>query len=554
MEENKNLNSQLEAETDAQNEPEVKKEKKAKAPRIRKPKAEKPKKIKNQALLKKGSYSLALTAIVIAAVIALNILVGALSSRFVLEFDMTADKVSSINEKNAEYIKSIEDEIEVILCADEEGYGGGYMQYYAQAYNVNDSNADSYYQQTVKLIKRYNDYNKNIKVKFMDTQSDEFVAIASEYSNDNLSYGDIVVSSQKDGVKRHKVLTYTDIYELTEDSTYAAYGYSISTVSGNKIETALTGAIDYVTSSESKKIAVYTGHSSKDYTADYLKLLRDNNYEVTAIEDMLIAEIPSEYDAILIAAPSIDFVGSEIDAISEFLDNDGNYGKGLLFFADVTAPYLPNLYEFLSDWGIVVEDAVLYETTSANHISGNPLALGSYPEGDDDITKGAKIVITDNNVPLTAAFEEEGYLEVKTLISSLESTIAAPKGTTAGWTGADDYEKKSYATVLQSKLYKYDEDNNVISSYILAFGSTDFLSSQYNEQSSVFNKEMTLAAAERAVGADTSDVYFISKTIGSESFTPIESTTAIMRVLFIFVIPIAIIGAGIYVYIKRRNA
>ena len=74
----------------------TKKSKKAK--KEKKPKKEKL--LKNQALLKKGSYSLALTAAVLIGAIVLNILVGALSDRFVLEFDMSFNKDNSMNEEN----------------------------------------------------------------------------------------------------------------------------------------------------------------------------------------------------------------------------------------------------------------------------------------------------------------------------------------------------------------------------------------------------------------------------------------------------------------------
>ena len=52
----------------------------------------------------------------------------------------------------------------------------------------------------------------------------------------------------------------------------------------------------------------------------------------------MIGSISDEYDAVIIAAPTTDFLGSELDAISDFLENDGKLGKGLIFFA---RPILP---------------------------------------------------------------------------------------------------------------------------------------------------------------------------------------------------------------------
>ncbi len=562
MDENKNLNPELEEETvvateeniaeatETEKAPSEKRSKKAKKAKIKK---EKP--IKNQALFKRGSYSLALTAAVVAGAIILNILVGALADRFVLEFDMSSDKSSSFNEENIDYIKSIDQKIDITVCADEETYAD-YMSYYSQQYEVNDSNATPYYEQTVKLINRYADYNNKITVNFVDTQGAEFSKIASEYSNEKLTYGDIIVSTEKDGTKKYKKVGFTDIYSLSQDNTYASYGYTTYTVGSNKVETAVTGAIDYVTKGDIKKVGIITGHSANDYTSVYQELLKSNNYEIEIISDKLITELSDELDAIVIAAPTTDFIGSELDAMSKFLENDGKLSKGLLFFADVNSPYLTNFYEFLNDWGIAVDEGILYETNASNHLTDDPLTMGLYSSGLDNITDGMQLFITGGNVPIKAAFDTDGGMTTTSLVKTLDSVIAAPKGTKAGWTGAEDYEADTYEGVLQTRLYDYDDDNNVIESYVMAFSSIGFIYSDYIEEASVSNKNIALSVTERATGADKSDIQFVSKTITNESFSSsvTQTSTNIIRIIFMFLLPIICIVAGIYIYIKRRNA
>lgn len=561
MEENKNLNPELEAETaeaeDFDIAEAVKGEKKSKkAKKDKKPKKEKAKKIKNQALLKRGSYSLAITAAVVAGAIILNILVGALTDRFVLEFDMSLNKDNSISEENIEYIKGIEDKVTVTVCADEETYSS-YMGYYAQQYySVSDDAATSYYDQTVTLVNKYADYNKNITVNFVDTQSTKFTEISSKYSSEKLMYGDIIISTEKDGAEKHKIISYDDIYYLDEDTTYASYGMSFYTVSGNNIETALTSAISYVTSDKIKRAAIITGHSATDYTATYQTLLKDNNYETEIISDSLVTEISSEYDLVVIPCPSTDFIGTELDAVSEFLDNDGKLGKGLIFVADVTAPYLTNLYDFLEQWGIVVEDGILFETNSSNHMADDPTTLGSYTTEADDILSGMSVCITGYNAPMYAGFESEGGITVTSFMETPDSVVAAPKGVDASWTEADNYETDTYSTVIQAAKSDYDEDNNPITSYVTAFSSTHFLESEYSEYSSVSNKDVLFAVSERGAGADKTDISFVSKYIDEESFADqvTEASSNTMRIIFMIILPIICIAAGIYIYIKRRNA
>lgn len=562
MDENKNLTPETEenvtaavnetADTAPQNDKKAKKEKKPK-----KVKAKKPKKLKNQALLRKGSFSVAITAAVLAGIIILNVLVSALSKRFVLEFDMSAEKENSMSEENIDYLKNLDAEVQITVCATPEDYEGGYMSYYAQNLYGVTSDATDYYKQTIKLLDKYPAYNDKISLRYIDTQDSQFTEISSKYSNEKLSYGDIIVSCTKNGSERYKIVGFKDVYNLSEDSTYAAYGYTTSTVGGNNVETAVTSAIAYVTSNKTKKAALITGHSKNDYTADYQTLLKENNYEITVISDSMIGSISDEYDAVIIAAPTADFLGAELDALSAFLENDGKLGKGLIFFADASAPYLTNLYDFLEQWGIAVGEGILFETNSQNYMPDDPMTMGTYPtSSDNDITSGMNLCITGYNVPITAAFESEGNITVTSLMSTPESVVAAPVGTAASWTGADDYTKQSYSSVIQAEMSDYDDDNNEISSYVLAFSSIEFIQSEYNEQSAVANKNITLAAAERAVGAENTGISFISKTITNESYSDsvTDLSAGIIRILFMFILPIACIALGIYIFIRRKNA
>ncbi|MBQ1988800.1 MAG: GldG family protein [Clostridia bacterium] len=541
MEENKKINSEVEG------------KKNPIAGFFKKFKLKRKKLIKNQALLKRGSYSLVITVMVIVAAIVVNIVTGALNDRFVLEFDMTADKNNSINIDNIEFIKNIKDKVNITVCSAEENYSS-YMGYFAQQYNVNDEEAYVYYDQTVKLINKYDDYNKNITIEFIDPQLAEFSKITEKYGTDGLAYGDIIIECEKDGKAKHKIVGFEDIYSLYEDTSGSMYGYTFSTVEGNKIETALSGAIDFVTSDKTKKVAVITGHSSTDYTKSYLSMLKENNYEYTLLEDKIVNGISADYDAVIIPCPSRDFIGSELDGISEFLDNDGKLGKGLIFIADATAPYLPELYDFLEQWGIAIDEGILFATDTNHHLPEDPTTLGSYALGEDDMLKGMQLCLSGVNVPMYAAFESDNGIKTQTLMGTAESTVAAPKGTKPGWNGADKYEGKVYSTVIEAVKEDYDDDNNPIMSYVTAFSSSDFLESEYNEYPDFSNKEIVFAVSERAVGEEESDISFVSKQITNEYFTVTEDSAELMRTIFMIILPILTIIAAIVVYFRRKNS
>ena len=523
----------------------------------KKVKTQKTKLLKNELSLKKGGYSIAITAIVVAAIIVLNVLVSALSDRFVLEFDMTPDKINSISEDNVEYIKSVDKEVSVIICSSEDDYSTYVGSVGQQNYGISyDATANEYFLQTVKLINRYNDYNSKIKVQFMDTQSSEFTAIASEYANANLQYGDIIVSAEKNGNKRFKILSFDDIYQIKQDESYTAYGMTVSSITGNNIETALTSAVAYVLSDIDTTVALFTGHSSADLTEDYKTLLETNNYKVETVKNEVITKIDENIDVIVIPAPTKDFLAEEINVISEFLKNGGKKGKGMIVFADANAPYLTNFYSYLSEWGFVIEEGVVYETDDTNHMTDDPITVGSYNTGEDTDLKNMQMCITGYNVPVTLAFDEEGGMKATSIFATPESAVAAPKDSTSNWSGAAEAEKNAYSTVAETVDRDYDDDNNLLESRVAVFSSAYFLGSDFNETESVSNKELTLALTERAAGADSSEISFISKEITDESYyesvTDGEANT--VRTIFMYVLPVVIIALGIVTFVKRRNS
>ncbi len=514
--------------------------------------------LKNTLFAKKGGYSIALTAMVLVGIIVFNILVTALSNRFILEFDMTAQKQNSISEENIEYIKTIDKEVDVIICATKEIYADYATAVGEQYYNVmSDTVQTSYFSQTIKLIEKYGEYNDKINVKFMDTQSSEFTEIASVYGTEDLEAGGIIVSTtREDGTVRFKKLNYGDIYELREDDTYASYGITTAEIIGNNIETALTGAVAYALSAKDVNVAIYTGHSATNLTASYKVLLEKNNYKVEMISTPVLGKISDKFDVLVLAAPTTDFMESELNEIAKFLKNGGKLEKGLIVFADATAPYLTALYSYLNEWGIEISDGILYETDNDYHVVDEPTTFIGQNTGNIKDLASMKLTLTGTNVPMKSLWDDKKDSKTIPVIQSFETTVKAPKDVTANWDGAKEAEAGPYSLVVESCQVTYDDNNKLIGSTVTVFSSSYFLSSDYNETESVSNKNLALAMTDRAADMGDIGISFVTKSITNESYyeSVTESSANSMRNIFMFIIPIAILVVGTVIFIKRRNA
>ena len=102
----------------------------------------------------------------------------------------------------------------------------------------------------------------------------------------------------------------------------------------------------------------------------------------------------------------------------------------------------------------------------------------------------------------------------------------------------------------------YDENSKEISSSVFAFATVEMIYSAYNEYAEVGNKEVSLSAAEEAAGSVNGGINFVAKTITNQSFATsvTESDVSGIMIIFMLLLPVALLAAGIYIYIRRRNA
>lgn len=516
-------------------------------------------KIKNTAKWKRGGYSAIIIAAALAALIAINTLLGVLSNKGVkLSFDLSLAKENSISEENIEFIKSIQSPVTITVCSTKDNYSSA-LSYYAQYYmNVTDESG-GYYEQTLNLVELYHDYNPKITVEYLDLTSTAGNAVANEYPN--MFYGDLIVRYTDDlGNSRSRLVTFDDIYSYSDSTGYAAYGYASYTIDENNIETALSSAINTVISGETKNAALLKNHSdSTVFESRYKFLLSLNGFNVTEITDNIISSVSQDIDTLLIVSPVSDFLPEELTAINEWLDNGGKKGRSLIFFPSTSVAATPNLNEFLDEWGIKYTDGILYETDDGNHVQGDATTMAVF-DCDTDMSKDITVAngagsIVGHNIPMTQSFDNYSSRTAYTVVSTKDTVVAAPAGMSDDWQPSDNDEKKSYANLIVTK----DEgiiDNKTCTSYVCAFSSSDFINSQWSDYSQLENTDLAVNTAVKTAGfVNDTKITFIPKTVTTESFADKVTSSKTMTILVIFaiIIPIAFIVSGIVVYFKRKN-
>ena len=517
----------------------------------------------NRAKMKYGSYALAISAIVIAVAVGVNVLFGVLADRVNLDIDISLKGENTLTEENIEFLKTVSVPVTLTVCASKESYINDLDYYTGQSFGVTESGS-AYYEQTVRFLDLYTKYSDNISVEFIDLQNPESAALIQQYSDYGINYGDIIVSAKHmvDGKEsvRDTVVGYDDLYYLYDQ--YAQYyGYSTGSyvVNGNYFEKAVSSAIRKVASEETIKVGVISTHCTPDNVTYFGNMLNLNNFELSDIKDPVISEISKDLSMLIIAASTEDFAVSELEAIDTWLYNNGEKGKGLLFFASATSPEMPNLCSYLEEWGISVGSGILFDTNEQSHLPSDPMTmLYSAATEDNDVVKavveGTANYIVSSAVPLTAIIENDGtrstHIPVKTYS---EDVVVAPLGSGTSWQAPKDAVKEQMAGIIVSKEEEYVNNEPKVS-YVVAFASVSFVSESISETySAADNMYAALNAANLSVGADENEFSFYMKSFEAETYTVTAEASKAITYIFQWGIPVLLIICGIVVFVRRRS-
>ena len=155
---------------------------------------------------------------------------------------------------------------------------------------------------------------------------------------------------------------YGAIVFRSDEGQRQVYGPQIAA----EAEHAFTSAILEVTGIKQKSVYFLTGHGERSVYQDYANArsgLRDNLFQVDELDLISSPSLPDDMAALVIAGSRAPLLGTEIDIIRDYLDNDG---RALILLDPNPTPVL---VEFLKDWWISIEEGIVIDPTS--HVAPN---------------------------------------------------------------------------------------------------------------------------------------------------------------------------------------
>lgn len=505
----------------------------------------------NKKTFRFGALLTVLTAVVVAAIIVVNLIATVLVDRYNWRFDLTNDRIFTMTETTKNYLSTLETGVDIFVTLDE--------IYFTQS---SESSA-----KIVKyLLDQYElNSNGNVSVTY-DSELVNDAEFIGKFPYLSLSAGTVVVVSRE----QPDTETITNYRRFSLDDCFTTTEYNDVTYDICKLENSLTTAIMYLNQEGSTKVYLTRGHDEGDLSDEANSLIKSNIYTLYSVDlaEVAAEESPAEtladIDVLLIYYPRRDFSEEELNMLDVYLENREALGKGLMVFYDVTSVHLPNLEEFLAEWGVSVNDGVVYD--KEHNYVGNymaPKVMISSEANDNSfisdelytaVSSGKLNICAPYARPLTVregySTEEGGKFGItasKVLMSY--STSAVVSGSTVEPSDEDESGMFTVATLSEKKRIV---NNQSVTSDVFVCGTSMLVDETILTDSIFANDQLFVELlnilAHRQTGVVVSAVNVTESTL--------NATTTQRNVLlwtFVVVLPLLALAAAVTVYIRRRH-
>lgn len=441
---------------------------------------------------RKGSYSTVIMVVIIAIVIAANVMFSKLPTA-ARNIDVSSNNLYSIGDTTHSVLDGLKKDVEIIVIKDKES---------------TDKRIST-------LLAKYADYSDHIKVTYKDPVL--YPSVLTTYDTEE---NNIVIKC--DATDKTTKVAFSDI--IVTSTSY--YGSTYETSFDG--EGQLTKAIDYVSNENNKLIYTISGHGESDLGKNISGLISKSNFNVKSVNLLVDNGIPDDCDMLICNQPTKDLADDELKLLREYMENGG---KMTVVLADTTTK-TPNFDALMADYGISKVNGYIADTE--RYYGQNVYQIfPNYSSGD-----------------ITGKFGSEEYT---LLFGSLGLKVEKTDGVTvdeflttsnkgAAVVGENDYTEGKYTLAAAATK---DESRFTV------FGSASIIDDKFT---SYYTNLMDLQVFMNSITSNFDDVSNIS--IDSISLQTTYNTIANgsgIGAIFIGIIPVALLILGFLRWFGRRK-
>lgn len=535
-----------------------KKKKHARTPEAEKERALKS--VKRRKKFKYGTLAAVITVVVIAIVVAINMICGMLDSRYNWNIDLTSKGLYQIDDQTVDFLHKLNDDIKITVLANE-------------SFFLEDADL-KVLAETLTRFKT--ESNGHISVEYIDANKNpEAISVYKKNYSGDLQSGDVVISKDdlvrvigmsNSGYRTNGPSTYMFNQETSMDYQTYQQTTSLSFIGEQSLVSALMGVTDLnpVTVGMidmTAGAAIYDQMDAYNYQA-IKDLLDKNNYQVESV-DIATAELNDTYDLLMLCSPASDLTEAQVQKLTDYLNNDNKYGRNLVYFGSpFKSPDTPNLDAFLALWGLEYGNAIVSESDAASAqvaalavgaVGGIPVAK---PNMETDVNVNYQVsklpILAPYCCPIKRLYEQNSGRNTHAMLSTSDTCYLYPLSDAAADLDPDKAEKSSYdIAVLSDSTFTGGSD--ILKSQIIAFGSAWILDIRLAQSAGSYDNSNYFINVMNTVTGKEAAMTIAEKSLDTTSITVSDSQISMIRNVTVFIIPLMVAVIGVIVYIRRKN-
>ncbi len=459
-----------------------------------------------------GSYSAFAAVIVIAIAVIANMIFSALPAT-ATQIDLSGRDLYNLSDQTKRIVASLDKDVNMyIIC--------------------NEGNENATIQ---RLLQRYEGLSDYIHVQSVDPTAEPTFLDAYDLEISDLYENSVLVECDS----KSRLVSYADIFVTEYEMDYSTYNYTSTTSFDG--ENALTNAIHYVSDDNLPKVYTLNGHGEAELSDDVVEMLEQDNFEVESLSLLSMESVPEDATALIINAPTSDLSTDEADMLISYLENGGNIALMTGYMEEDAMTELKRVTESM---GLTAQTGLIIESDQMMHMNRYPYYLLPNIESHevtDPLIEGNYYVMAALAQPI--AETEDATASITWLLTTSDSAFTKAEG-------------------LNTQSIEQDDDDTVGTFHIAAISegtgklfwvsSDTLLDSQIDRAVSGANSDLFLNVLNYMGGQEES-ISIRAKSMDTQRLTVTQSESSMWSILMIGVIPLALIGIGICVRVRRKR-
>lgn len=448
-----------------------------------------------------------MTALVVAAVIVVNLLIGAVATKVNTKIDLTAGRVLDFADETIEVAKKLDKEVSI--------------------YSLVPEVEDEVIKSLDQILVRYQQLSDKITYERIDTVANP--QFLQKYMGDSTQFN--VYSIIFECGDKFRVVDINDTVTMNQQT---------GQVQSLSAEQKFTSALMYVSNEATVKVGVVQGHNEVDFASFDSIVLEPENYDAVEI-NLSTAEIPEDVNMLIIPSPQRDFTPDEINALDAYFDRGGS----AQLMIDFNTETLPTLEAYLKEWGVTLYPGFVMEESSGKYISyPNYIIPEILPtEITDDIIS--------NNIlmayPIARGMKIEQVPNVENMDLLMSSSNSYVRTNFESTETAKTDEDIDGPVVVATMLSRFSTNG---APKFMVMGGTGIF--EAFDLSAYANKDFYYNSM--AFMTDSPDSIYIRPKDISPSILAMPAMTALVFAgITVILIPLIILIAGFVVWFKRRH-